>query len=427
MSDTQRRWLERGGWLAAFLLPLFFNPLALDDPFEPGKVWLFRFIVLGMAGVAAWPGKGRGAWSNPLAVPVVAYGVMVGLATAVSINVQTSLWARHGAVTILAALLFFFLLTAALGHRRQVEDLFSVILIGSVPVALYGLIQYLGFDPIAWQNESVSPIHATMGRSLYLGSYLAMIMPFTMVRLIQHHAPGQRKRQIALGFVLMLQVACLLVTLARGAWLGFLGGMVLFALLLIRQRRTRLWTIVALIVMGLAVLGFIARSGWVIFDEAAAPFSGDLGRIREASDNARLTTWADALALVPARWLLGYGPETYATAVTQRLGVITGPYTSHLPDPHNLLLHQATAVGLAGLLAFLWVNGRFYVLLLAQFRRANDADTRLLLAAILRSTTAYLIQAQFNPDMITLSVLFWINLSMGIVLLRQQVTTDNNN
>ena len=57
----------------AFLLPLFFNPLALDDPFEPGKVLLFQLIVLGMVGVAFWPGVGKPPWwrGNPLAVPVV--------------------------------------------------------------------------------------------------------------------------------------------------------------------------------------------------------------------------------------------------------------------------------------------------------------------------------------------------------------------
>lgn len=429
MSDTRRRRLEQGGWLVALLLPLFFNPLALDDPFESGKVLLFQLIVLGMMGAALWPGTGKGSWwrGNPLAVPVMVYGLIVGLATAVSIEPRASLWGDaypHGILLTLAVLLFFLLLAAALHERQQVEKLISVILISSVPVALYGVIQFMGLDPLAWSHDSVSPVHATLGRSLYLGGYLAMVIPFTLLRLIRHN-DAARRRQIALGIVLALQVSCLVFTLARGAWLGFLGSTALFTFLLAYRRRFWLGGIVLFLILGVVGLVVISRAGWTAFP--TIQLGSDLGRIRAFSDNARLSTWADALALVPDRWLLGYGPETYATAVQQQLGITTGPYTLHLPDPHNLLLYQVTAVGLAGLLAFLWIIGRFYALLLAQFRRTSDTNNRLLLAAVLSSTTAYLIQAQFNPDMITLSALFWINLAMGITLLRKQVTTNDNN
>ncbi|MCB9420424.1 MAG: O-antigen ligase family protein [Ardenticatenaceae bacterium] len=423
MSATRRRWLERGGWLVAFLLPLFFNPLALADPFEPAKVWLLRLIVLGMAGVALWPGDGRLHWrrENPLAGSVAVYGVMVGLATAVSINVHASLWGLHGTVTILALLAFFLLLAAALRDRQQVEDLINVMLVGSAPVALYGLIQYLGLDPLVWQSDSVSPVQSTMGRSLYLGGYLAMIIPFTLARLVRYMSEKQRPRQIAFTILLLLQLICLWVTLARGAWLGFCSVMLLFAVLL-TGRRLR-WIIVSSVI-GAAGLYFASQIGLSAFSDQ---LNIDLGQVRAISDAARLSTWADALALVPGRWLLGYGLETYATAVQQQFGVIIGPYTGHLPDPHNLLLYQITAVGISGLLAFLWVNGRFYRLLLARFRLTQDVSTRLLLAAILSSVTAYLIQAQFNPDVITLSAFFWLNLAVGISLLRQEVTTINNN
>ncbi len=386
MSKTQRRWLERGGWLVAFFLPLFFNPLALNDPFESGKVLLFQLIVLGMIGVAVWPGEGKARWwrGNPLAAPVVVYGVIVGLATAVSIDIRASLWGDaypHGALLTLAVLLFFFLLTTALQEQRQVEQLIRVILISSVPVSLYGIIQFIGLDPLVWSHDSVSPVHATLGRSLYLGGYLAMVIPFTLLHLIQHHSANQRRRQIAFGIILGLQVSCLFFTLARGAWLGFLGSMVLFAALLARRRRFWLGGLALFLIVGVVGLAVISQRGWMVFPTLQT--GPDLGRIRAFSDSARLSTWADALVLIPGRWPLGYGPETYATAVQQHLGIITGPYTRHLPDPHNLLLYLATAVGLPGLLAFLWMNGRFYALLLARFRQTSRTDTRLLLAAIL--------------------------------------------
>jgi O-antigen ligase len=424
MTDTQRRWLVRCGWLVAFLLPLAFNPLALADPFETPKVWLFHLIILGMVGIALWP-RPLKLVENPLTVPVVVYGVIVMVATAGSINIRTSLWGDaypHGALLTLTALIFFLLLSSALYERGQVEQLINVILIGSVPVVLYGFIQFAGLDPIAWTHDSVSAVHSTLGRSLYLGSYLAMVVPFTLLRLIQHRA--NRQRQIAFVAILLLQVSGLLFTLARGAWLGFLGGMVLFAVLVL-GRRFRIAGIVLLLIAGVVGLFVISQRGWVVFPMLQV--GEDLGRVRAFSLDARLTTWQDALALVPHRWLLGYGPETFATAVSQQLGITPGPYELHMPDPHNLFLYQVTAVGLAGLSAFLWLIGRFYTVLADTFRQTNAPEIRLRLAAILSSTTAYLIQAQFNPDMISLSALFWINLALGITLVRLAVTTNDNN
>ncbi len=426
MSDSQRRWLERGGWLAAFLLPLVFNPLVLDDPFEPTKTLLFQVIVLGMVVVAVWPGgaKDRRWPPNPLAVPVWLYGVVVGLATAVSIDPRISLWGgniyRPGTINTLALLLFFFLLATTLRTPRQIDQLINLILIGSVPVALYGLIQYVGLDPIDWRPHSISPIHSTMGRSIYLGGYLAMIIPFTLVRLIQARADDNRRQQVAFGILLLLQLSCLLFTLARGAWLGFTVGIALFAILLARRQRSRRRLVLLLLIVGLAVVAFITNDGWQLLTEPNTPRQLDLSHIRQGSDNARLVTWRTALALIPDRWLLGYGPETFATAVAQYKANLPNPHPDwmYLPDPHNLLLNQVTAVGLAGLAAFLWLIGRFYALLLAHFRQKSADQSRLLLAACLSSVTVYLIQAQFNPDMITLSMVFWLNLVIGIILVR---------
>jgi O-antigen ligase len=260
-----------------------------------------------------------------------------------------------------------------------------------------------------------------MGRSNYLGSYLAMIIPFTLVRLIQSRDDAQQNRLVAYGILLLLQLLCLLFTLARGAWLGFTVGIVLFAILLTRQQRNRLRLALLLLIVGLAVVGFITNEGWQLLTEANTPFQLDLSRIRQGSDSARLVTWRAALALVPERWLLGYGPENFATAVAQYKANLPNPQPDwkYLPDPHNLLLYQVTAVGLAGLAAFLWLIGRFFTLLLTHFRQKSADPPRLLMAACLSSVTIYLIQAQFNPDMITLSMIFWLNLVTGIILVRQ--------
>lgn len=129
----------------------------------------------------------------------------------------------------------------------------------------------------------------------------------------------------------------------------------------------------------------------------------------------RMTIWESTLSLLPARWVLGYGPETYLTAYSLRYqgDAIPGEHGAY--DPHNLLLYQLTAVGCAGLLAFLWALIRFYRVTCASFLADTDWHSGASTAAVLGSATAYLIQAQFNPDSIVLLTVFWLVLVLGVV------------
>jgi hypothetical protein len=76
-------------------------------------------------------------------------------------------------------------------------------------------------------------------------------------------------------------------------------------------------------------------------------------------------------------------------------------------------LSHLVSVGAAGLAAFLVVTAVFYHRTVLAFRRAANPFAEALCAAILASATAFLIQAQFNPDVIVTWVLFWVVLAMG--------------
>jgi O-antigen ligase len=443
MSGQQRHWLITSSILIIVLLPLTFNPF-MADPFEPGKALLLQSVLLGM--LAIFVGSfflvrdqnGRLRFNRPfqqihltktnwqpgyyLRITVVAYAFIYILATVTSIDSQTSWWGRgdrHGTLLTLSAILFFFLLTAALNEWSQIERIISAMILGSVAVTFYGWIQYLGLDMLAWHSSSISPVHSTLGRSIFLGAYLAMIIPFVLARLIvfwQQHCPIQF---LAYLLILFLLVGCLFFTLARGAWLGLIGGLLLFTALLIPPRQTSYLGLLILFVAGLAIFFFIRELGWVIFSSDAInqPIE-NLSRWRDGSDQARLVTWQEALTLIPDRWLLGYGPETYAIASQQKRYVLQIEQVDwlHMSDPHNLFLYQLTAVGVTGFLLFLGIILQFYRGLLAALKRQPGIREKTTISAIIGSMTAYFIQAQFNPDMITLVLLCWLNLSLGYTI-----------
>jgi hypothetical protein len=174
------RVLMGGGLLVALFLPLTFNPLA-PLPFEPAKVLFFRGVVAGMVACVLLLGGGRGSreafmrrfWAdNPLIMPVLLYGFVYLLATFVSVKPQDSLWGlsdKHGTLTTLCGLLFFLLMAGTLRTRKQVEVSITALLLGSVPISFYGLLQFLALDPLDWVTDSVSPSSLPWGAQTIWG------------------------------------------------------------------------------------------------------------------------------------------------------------------------------------------------------------------------------------------------------------------
>jgi len=368
---------------------------------------------------------------NPLARPVSVYTIVYVLATVTSINPWLSLWGVNwkpqGTITTLCVLIFFLSMAETLRTKEQVNRMTDALLLGSVPVAVYGLAQYFGLDPLGWITDSVSSILSTMGRSNFLGAYLAMVIPFTLFRIVTKRGYGWSLRYT---LVLILQVICLLLTWARAAWLSFLGGCLVFLCLL--AWRWRSWVLLAISIVVLiagswlfALMNHTSLPRQAINDSRSSGPSFD--ELRTASVDRRFIIWRSTLTLIPARWLLGYGPETFVTIFSSRYppGSLYEGTDVLVDDPHNLILNQLMAIGLVGLLAFLEIIVRFYGTVFDAFSRGMNRWIEAITAATLGSATAFLIQAQFNPQVIVLVVLFWIVLAFGVVVHRWDRVTPS--
>ena len=150
---------------------------------------------------------------------------MLVLSTCLSSNplqsAQGSYERMQGAITQLCYLALYLLIVDRLTTPAQLARLFRAIALGSVPVVIYGLLQALGLDPVAWQAEG-SPVIGTLGRSNFVGAYLVLVVPVTCACIVQAGAgpargPARRAAYIAL---MVSQGICLGVAMSRAAWLG---------------------------------------------------------------------------------------------------------------------------------------------------------------------------------------------------------------
>ncbi len=167
----------------------------------------------------------------------------------------------------------------------------SALVWGSAPVVLYGLVQALGVDPVPWQTDAASRVLSTVGRANFLGSYLVLVFPLTVV------AAWLASRKWPYWLLLAGQLAVLGAAAARSAWAGAaVAGvaLVLFCAVALRRRRLA-WA-------GAGLAGMLLLT--VLLTGLGAVLPG-VGRLASpagtGSGAARLTIWRAVLPLIAAR------------------------------------------------------------------------------------------------------------------------------
>ncbi len=411
---------EAGGVSVAVVLPLLFNPWQ-RAAFEPAKVTALLAIVVAMSALSlicafksGRAGKAVPLSRHPLFWPVTALVIAHVSATVASDAPTHSLWGKlhnpQGLLTTLGLAALFLLLARGLVSEGQLHRIVTALIFGSIPVTIYGLAQFVGLDPLPWITDSVSPVFSTLGRSNFLGAYLAMIIPLTLSRIVS----GAGRRYTV---VLMLQVTCLWLTLARAAWLGFVIGTLLFAGSLARRWRNAVlsWLFVLVTLFGSAL--YVAMDTTALRRPASAEGSSPPpGELRQASIHARLIIWQTTLGLIGQRWLLGYGPDQFQTVFAANyppdLARFERPQVI-VDDPHNMVLGQLMTAGVVGLATLLGIYINFYRIMLKVLRHCRNLSEASTPAAFIASLTAFLVQAQFVPNVIVPLALAWLVLALG--------------
>jgi len=371
--------LLEAGWLAALILtPLFFDPYT-NRIFELDKVALLRSLALLMS--AAWVVKaleaggrdaiqsGGGAFRrwllrNPLALPALLFAVVNILATVLSVAPWISLFGSYnrvqGLYTTLSYLVIFSVAASNLRARAQLERALDVIVFVSLPVALYGMIQHFGLDPL-WGLKTSGRVTAQLGNSIFLAAYLIMVVPLTLARglpKLQRFAKGTPLRSWAVwgaaalallallmagswrmeafgllvvvllagafgisrrwgwgaellplvgyGIIFTVQLLTICFTQSRGPWLGLIGGLFAFVVLwgLVRGARRAVLTLnAAAAIIALAGLSvFLTAPSLLSQALKASPCVSRFGKVQEeleaGSFNIRNLIWNGAYQLV---------------------------------------------------------------------------------------------------------------------------------
>lgn len=407
--------LIEAGWLAALVLvPLFFNVYSARV-FEPDKITLLRSITLVM--IAAWivmqveRATTSPAWSDkgwrdglrtwlrtPLVLPTLALVAVYLVSTIFSVSPRVSLLGSYqrlqGTYTLLSYIIVFAMLLAIVRRQEQVDRLVTVAILTSVPIALYGLLQRAGADPLPWGGDVVTRVAGNMGNAIFIAAYLIMVFPLTVGRIVESFSDMLRREQLngydvvrAAGYVivLVLQTLTIYFSGSRGPWIGWFAGLFFLGLLLALYWRARwlMFGVIATAIAGLVFLIVLNLPNSPLAELRKVPYLGRLGTIFEiegGTGKVRVLIWEGTVDLISPheplvfpdgsqdpynalRPLIGYGPESMYVAYNR----FYPPDLAHLesrnasPDrAHNETLDALAITGVLGLVVQLFLYGAVF-------------------------------------------------------------------
>lgn len=349
--------------------PLFFNPRT-ERVFEPDKIaWL---ICLAIGAVwAAWAlvaatfdGERPRLPSGParaLIGSTLLVGIVLTYSTALSIAPTVSLWGsyRRGlGLYATLALLVLFGATAYVSRRADVrERILRMICVVAVPVSLYAILQRFGIDTIPWsQYGDLADVRAfgSLGNALFLGAYLAMVVPIALGAALGAGRGGSGRR-ITYFFVAAISVLGILASQSRGPVIGLAFGLATMVLLVAADAGRRRLAIGAVAggLGGVVLLLGLGRAGVPGLTRFGSLLSTSSRTVQE-----RLLAW-DALARAavddPLRAVFGHGPETLTFVLPPFADVELARLTpTQIFDrAHDVLWEWWVAAGLIGMIAYL--------------------------------------------------------------------------
>jgi hypothetical protein len=314
----------------------------------------------------------------------------------------------------------------ALKFRKpsDLKLLLTVLCIGGILVALYGLAQHFGWDSLGNRQHTSEGLYprspSSFGNSLNFSAFLVLTVIATLsIGVIRSQ---DRFVGFLLAVALGIQIAALWLGGARGPYIGAAIGLtMLIALAGLGYGRRGVLRVLMILVIGLVITFAIAsRPASVGIDPVSKVTSiGDqIGSITGTQDTAgqegglytRSRIWVTALKLLydPAvpqeelavktefRRLYGLGPDMFVLSYPIRVSPVG--FLEIQPSVHNIFLHILVTTGTLGLVALVILGYGFIAILInlvKRLKRDSDLQPALILAgAFLTITLGKVIEMQ---------------------------------
>lgn len=407
-------------WLPGIDLPFTYDMADLP------KAFLLRALTLVAVAGLIWHLRTSGGVVRTSKYDPFLLGLLLwfALATVLSIHWPSALlgaYTRHdGALAFVNYVALWFVVLQLLDRMSRVRSLARTLVITGAIVGLYGLVQYVGADPVYWGLLPAEEGRAfsTFSNPILLGGYLLFpLLVAPALALSEKEAAWRAAYWVAFTVV----AACWVAAMTRSAWLGGALGLVLLAWTAWRQR-IRLEKLdlsfmgAALGVLAAAVLYSLASGNAALNVWQRVVSAADIGA---GSTSSRVLTWGATLQAIQDRPVTGFGPDSFGLVFPQYRSlemVQTLGSGGFADNAHNYVLQLAVTIGIPGALALM-----SFILagLVGSFRHAfpgrsaeeSHTSNTILLAGFWAASAAYLVHLMLAISVPGSTFLLWLSLA----------------
>jgi len=348
---------------------------------------------------------------SPVNKFVLLFAFIYIVATFTSVTVAGSLFG--GALTTLFVL-FTIVMQNAVTTKRQLDVLIYAFVASGAAVSLYGLYQYAfgAVSASSWVDSTMFSeigvrVYSTLGNPNVLAEYLLLVIPFAGACIII--AKGMIPKLFFIG-CLGVMLGCMVLTFARGGWLGLIVAAAVFFVML--DRRFIIVGIVGIILLYFALPDVILNRFLSI------------GNVSDSSTAYRVSIWLGTIAMLRDFWFTGIGP---GVAAFNRVYPLYSFNTVSAPHSHNLFLQIVCDAGVVGIIIFLAILFTFFRSLFSAFSREADKTSKYLQIAAITAVVGFLIQGATDHSFYNyrVTLVFWAVLGLGALIARRSRLASN--
>jgi len=340
--------------------------------------------------------------------PLLAFILVNTFAVITSVNFISSI--RPFFCKVLEYVFIFFIVVDTINTEKRIKNLLAVVIFSALFISADAATQYFrGVDFLFRYPVSGQRLTASFPNPNGFGGWLIVVM-FIILGLFLTRQPRKfMPRRLGLGILACVLLLLIGLTYSRGAWIGFLVGLIIvFAYKVFRSsKRVRVLSALLIIVLVIGIF-FLLPSAIKGRIESVGTIGG--------SGLVRLKLWQEALGIIKDFPLFGAGLNTYM-AVSLKYSIPGGG--NGMSYAHNSYLQMAAETGLAGLVCFLWILVRFFRL---EFRALSLRDSPLwgYSLGLLAGISAFLVHSFFDCNLYSLPLvtLFWFMLGLAVSMQR---------
>ncbi len=327
---------------------LIFTPLARGSV-QPWAVTVIEMVTLLALTLflvekcLAWEWK----WiKTPLDKPIIALIILSIAAIVFSLHKQTSI---RSFTLFSAYVVIFYLIINTVRTRSQLRRLIYVIISVAVFLSLFGLFKNFGANPFPWWDyvelNYGDRLMSTFGCPNHLAGYMEMSLPLLLSLFLLGFRPGIT---FILGYLTLLLLVALMLSLSRGGWISTLISLAFMAVALLSSRHFIRKKLLIILMAGSLLLALVALVSTPVVERVKTAMEKE----EEASFYSRVIAWRGVMEMISDYPLMGIGPGTFKAVFTQYQ---PPGLRAHFTMAHNDYLHFISETGLLLIPVIIWM------------------------------------------------------------------------